>query len=445
MNAIQKTVEAEWYADVPRSIRSYAMAGTFLIVVCMGGFSTWAMTAPLAAAVIAQGTFVATGYNKVVQHLEGGIIKDLLVKEGDRVKEGQPLITLDRTAALAGERRLRLRRVRLEAVVARLQAEAQGLDAIRFPASILETRGDGEVAEIVKTQETHFSGARSKLNIETDMIERNIEALRVRADGYRHELSSMEMQKSLLDEEFQGKSILYKKGLIRGPEMKSIQRAIADAEGNIGRLTAEIGEIGIQATKYEEQIRQTMNAYRQAALNELQNAEADLDSVSEESRQAEDILKRTTIDAPVSGTVIRMYYHTSGGVIESGKAILEILPSGVPLIIEAQVPRAQIDNVHVGQKASVRLTALNRRTTPVLDGDVFYVSADALPVGSGDALQDFYLARVEIPGKELARVPGFAPTPGMPAEILVETAERTFFAYLVKPIRDSMSRAFMEN
>jgi HlyD family secretion protein len=276
------------------------------------------------------------------------------------------------------------------------------------------------------------------------MIERNMDALRVRADGYRHELTSMKMQKSLLDEEFQAKSTLFKKGLIRGPEMKSIQRAIADAEGNIGRLTAEIGEIQIQITKYEEQIRQTTNAYRQAALDELQSAEADLDSVSEESRQAEDILKRTTIDAPVSGTVIRMYYHTSGGVIESGKAILEILPSGVPLIIEAQVPRTQIDNVHVGQKASVRLTALNRRTTPILDGDVFYVSADALPVGSGDGLQDFYLARVEIPAKELARVPGFAPTPGMPAEILIETTERTFFAYLVKPIRDSMSRAFME-
>jgi len=445
MNAIQKAVEPEWYADVPRSIRSYALAGAFLIVVCMGGFSAWAMTAPLAAAVIAQGTFVATGYNKVVQHLEGGIIKDLLVKEGDHVKEGQPLITLDRTAALAGERRLRLRRIRLEAVVARLQAEAQGLEAIRFPDSIVQAGDDSEIADIAKTQETNFGASRNKLNIETDMIERNIEALKVRADGYQHELTSMQMQKSLLDEELHSKSILYAKGLIRGPEMKSIQRAIADAEGNIGRLKAEIGEIQIQVTRYEEQIRQALNAYRQAALDELQSAEADLDSVSEESRQAEDILKRTTIDAPVSGTVIRMYYHTSGGVIESGKAILEILPSGVPLIIEAQVPRTQIDNVHVGQKASVRLTALNRRTTPILDGDVFYVSADALPVGSGEGLQDYYLARVEISPSELARVHGFVPTPGMPAEILIETSERTFFAYLVKPIRDSMSRAFMEN
>jgi HlyD family type I secretion membrane fusion protein len=131
-------------------------------------------------------------------------------------------------------------------------------------------------------------------------------------------------------------------------------------------------------------------------------------------------------------------------VIESGKAIMEILPSDVPLIIEAQIPRTEIDNVKIGQKATVRLVALNQRTTPVLNGEVYYVSADALPDASGPVAQEVYLARVNLPVSELERVPGFAPTPGMPVEILIQTVERTFFSYLAKPIKDSMARAFME-
>jgi HlyD family type I secretion membrane fusion protein len=142
--------------------------------------------------------------------------------------------------------------------------------------------------------------------------------------------------------------------------------------------------------------------------------------------------------------VVRLYYHTPGGVIESGKPIMEILPSDVPLIIEAQVLRTEIDSVKVGQEATVRLTALNQRTTPVLNGEVYYVSADSLPDAANNGAREVYLARVSLPVRELSRVPGFAPTPGMPAEILIQTAERTFFDYLTKPIRDSMARAFME-
>src|SRR5690606_33164430 len=145
--------------------------------------------------------------------------------------------------------------------------------------------------------------------------------------------------------------------------------------------------------------------------------------------------------APVGGTVIRMNYHTPGGVIESGKGIMEILPADAPLIIEAHVPRNEIDDVRVGQKAIVRLVSLNQRTTPVLNGEVFYVSADALK-GEPTAPQEFYLARVRLPPDEISRVVGFTPTPGMPAEILIQTAERTFFNYLTKPVTDSMSRAF---
>jgi HlyD family secretion protein len=160
--------------------------------------------------------------------------------------------------------------------------------------------------------------------------------------------------------------------------------------------------------------------------------------------EAAGILDRTIIRSPVNGTVVRSYYHTAGGVITTGKPIMEILPAHVPLILEAQVLRTSIDQLHEGQMAAIRLSALNRRTTPVLNGKVFYVSADSIEENAGMSVKDVYIVRVEITEAELARIPGFHPVPGMPADVLIQNSERTFFEYLTKPISDSMSRAFKE-
>ena len=186
------------------------------------------------------------------------------------------------------------------------------------------------------------------------------------------------------------------------------------------------------------------SAYRQAALDELQMVQAELESLREQSRKARSILARSEVVAPVAGTIVRLHYHTSGGVIETGKPILEILPLNAPLIIEAMISRTEIDSVHAGQLAAVRLTALNQRTTPVLEGKVFYLSADAIAEGGQNGPQEVYLARISLDSGQLARVPGFSPTPGMPAEIMIQTQERTFAQYIAKPIMDSMSRAFRE-
>ncbi|MBK5569220.1 HlyD family type I secretion periplasmic adaptor subunit [Ensifer sp. SSB1] len=445
MTDAAKVQDLTWYAEVPRSIWQHTLIGFVLIGVTFGGFGAWAVTAPLAAAIIAQGSFVATGQNKVIQHFEGGIIKEILVSEGDHVTADQPLIRLDETAALANERQFFLRRARLEAIVARLNAQAHGLKEIALPDVLTShLKDDAEIAPIVQSQQLNFQTWRSKLDSDIGLLKRNIESLEFRSEGFQEQLKAVREQRSLLDEEYAGKKILLAKDLIRKTEIKTIQRAIADAEGQIGRLMSEVSETGAQILK-QQQVNQTEESYKEAALDELQKAEAELDTVREQLRGATNVLRRATINAPVTGTVIRMHYHTSGGVIESGKPIMEILPADVPLIIEAQVLRTEIDNIKVGEKATVRLTALNQRTTPVLNGQVFYLSADALPVQTQDGTREVYLARVSLPASELARVHNFAVTPGMPAEILIQTAERTFFDYLTKPIRDSMARAFMEN
>ncbi|WEX10466.1 HlyD family type I secretion periplasmic adaptor subunit [Chelativorans sp. AA-79] len=444
MSDIAKVHDIDWYAEVPRSITRQTTIGLVLLGLTFGGFGGWALTAPLAAAVIAQGSFVATGQNKIIQHLEGGIIKEILVNEGDHVELDQPLIRLDETAALAKERELFLRQVRLEAVAARLHTQLRGDEEISLPPILRDNRADVDVAPILNGQQLNFEAWKTKLQSEVALLEQNIEALGHRAEGYEKQREATVIQLQLLREEAEGKETLLAKGLMRKTEIKAIQRAIADATGEIARLAAEVAETRSQINKERQQIIQTEMAYREAVLDELQGIQAELDSVREQSRAAENVLQRATINAPVTGTVVRLNYHTAGGVIESGKGIMEILPVDAPLIIEAQVPRNEIDDVRIGQQATVRLVSLNQRTTPVLQGDVFYVSADALK-GDQAASQEFYLARIRLPASELARVRGFTPTPGMPAEILIQTAERTFFDYLAKPIADSMSRAFTEH
>lgn len=444
MSDIASVHDIQWYADVPRSILKHTVFGFALLGLTFGGFGTWALTAPLASAVISQGSFVATGQNKIVQHFGGGVIKELMVSEGDLVKAGQPLVLLDETAALARDRELFLRRARLEAIAARLLAQYQGLDRMSPPAFLKNHLGEPEVIEILESQKLSFDAQRNKIEGELSILEQNMLSLEFRAEGYDRQKASYEQQLELLRQEHKGKATLFDKGLLRGTELKAIERAMADAEGQIGRLDSEIDQATSQVERTRQEVVQAETAFREEALDRLQGIQGELDVVREQSREAENVLQRASILAPVSGTIVRAYYHTNGGVIESGKAVMEILPDDVPLLIEAQVPRTDIDNVRVGQMATIRLVALNQRTTPVLEGHVIYVSADALSDQQSGKNQDVYLARIDISPTQLARVRGFQPTPGMPAEIMIQVEERTFFNYLAKPITDSMARAFTE-
>ncbi|MBB3461121.1 HlyD family type I secretion periplasmic adaptor subunit [Rhizobium sp. BK377] len=436
--------QLEWYDDVPRSIRSHSLVGLTVLFASFGGFGYWAATAPLASAIIAQGSFVATGNNKVVQHLEGGIIKEMMVGEGASVKEGDVLLTLDQTAALTNERMLNLRRLRLEAVVARLRAEAQGTHELKLPDTVMEQASDPDVNAIIESQNVVFHSKRVKLEEQLNLIEKNIKSLEYRFEGYKGQRESFERQLALLSDERDSKERLVKVGYMRKTDLLAIERAIADAMGDISRLNGELNESEAEIAKFRQEAVIAVNSNKQAALDALETAESDLDGVREQAREASGVLERTTIRSPVTGTVVRSYYHTAGGVITTGKPIMEILPAHVPLILEAQVLRTSIDQLHEGQTAAIRLTALNRRTTPVLEGKVFYVSADSVEENAGLSVKDVYIVRVQIPDSEIARVHNFHPVPGMPAEVLLQTSERTFFEYLSKPVVDSMSRAFKE-
>ncbi len=433
-----------WFAEVPRSISRFTVVGITVMVLAFGGFGAWAFKAPLAAAVISQGSFVATGNNQIIQHLEGGIIGAILVSEGETVERGQPLVQLDETAGQAKLRELYLRRARLELVTSRLFAEYNGAETFPVPDFLKDAVNDPAVAQILANQRLNFESSKAKIAKDIGLLESNMLAITSRKEGVVAQQEALREQIALLEEDISSQSQLLNKGLSQRSQLNSLYRAKADGIGQIGQLDAEMLEVAALLAKHEQQIEQVIVEHRKAALDELQSVENELDTVRENYNRALDAYQRSSIISPVSGTVVRMNYNTPGGVIESGKTIAEILPANAPLIIETKLARTDIDSVQVGQSATIRLVALNQRTTPVLNGTVYYVSADALPDESELMPQEVYLARIRLSPEEVSRVRNFSPTPGMPAEVMIQTAERTFFEYLTKPITDSMSRAFRE-
>jgi HlyD family type I secretion membrane fusion protein len=212
-------------------------------------------------------------------------------------------------------------------------------------------------------------------------------------------------------------------------------------------MTGEIGDATERIARTRQQIEALRNATVKQAVEQMHEVAAEFTDLRERVRAAQSVVDRVNITAPVRGVVVKMRYHTPGGVIEPGKIIMQVLPLGAELIIEARVGLRDIDNVKIDQDAEVRLTALSRRVTPMVKGRVIYVSADSMPDESNAqaARKDVYIARVKLDPLEAARIPEFSPTPGMPVEVYIKSAERTFFDYLTRPIRDSMSRAFRES
>ncbi len=438
--------ELEWYDGVPRSVRWHTVIGLTLLIVALGGFGYWSTTAPLSAGLISQGSFVATGKNQIVQHLEGGIIAEILINEGDEVVAGQPLMRLDQTAAFAREEELFLRRARLEGITARLAAMADGRSDMPLPAFLIENAHLPEVAEIITSQRHAFDVAQQKLAIDITVLENSAAALAVRLEGFTQQARSSAELIAIISEELADKSALLDEGLVRSDAVNGLRRGLVEATGQLARLDSQIGETRLVLEKSVDQVEQARGAYLNEALEELQVMQAELDSVREQHNSAQSVSERSDIVAPVDGVVVQLKYNTPGGVIEPGKPIAEILPRDAPLIVETMVQRADIDSIHVGQKAMIRLVALNQRTTPVLEGEVFYISADAIrDTATGQATRDVYVARIALPVDEVARVQGdFQPLPGMPAEVIIATSERTFLQYVIKPIVDSMARAFRE-
>ena len=434
-----------WSASVPTSGRNAAISGYIILLGALFGFVIWAKMAPMDGAVIASGNFVAIGQNKIIQHLEGGIIQEILVREGDEVKKGQTLMRLDNTAARARLQRLIIRDFQLVIIQARLRAEARHRSKFKFPKALASQAKNKNVRSIFNGQTFIFKAHKDKLNAETEILKREIGSYVERVKGAKLQLKSVAAQRKFIEEEMRGKISLLNKGLLRKTEVLALKRARAKFQGESGRILALAGDGRQRIAKTERQILRVRTLVVQKAVEELHKTQAELQDVRERIRAARDVLMRVDITAPVGGIILKMKYHTAGGVVEPGKFILELLPISSKLIIQAHIRPQDIDHVKKGQEANVRLTALSARVTPMVTGHVVYVSADTLPDDQKKSTQDVYVARVALDAEQMKDLKQFSPTPGMPAEIYIKTGERTFFEYLLQPVFDSMSRAFRES
>ncbi len=437
----------EWCEDVPTDTRKPIYYGMAVLIVGVLGFGVWASFAPIQGAVIAAGNFVATGQNKIIQHLEGGVIRDILAKEGDIVNEGQTLIRLDPTDPEATLSRLMLRRHRTLALRARLNAEITGDADVQFPTDLTEKNSNREIQAILDGQMKEFKARRDNLQFSVRTIEQGIASIREGIRGNETQVKAVQRQLSLINEELEGKRELYQKGYVRKSDYLALERAKAALEGQIGQLSGAVSDARERISREEQRILQTKSELIRSATEQLRNVEAEFDDVRERIRMAESANARIELKAPVRGIVVKLMYHTPGGVIGAGKDVLELLPLDDSLIIEARVRPQDIDNVHSGQDALVRLTALNQRITPMVPGRVVYVSADALPderASRAGIATNTFVVRVVLDEAEAHKVPNFRSTPGMPAEIFVKTGEQTFLTYLIKPVLDSFNHAFRE-
>ncbi len=442
-----------WQRHVPNGIRRPTIVGLAIVAAWICGFALWAAMAPLDGAVVASGSFVATGQNKQVQHLEGGIIRDMLVREGDLVQAGQTLVRLDDTPAKSKLRRLVLREYRLLTMQARLEAQIDLKEDFILPEALAASAKDPEVAQIFARQKMELKARRQNQADEEQVLRKEVAALKESIGGYAAQTKSVEQRLTLFTEELKDKKSLLDRQLARKTEVMALRRAEADLAGSRGELLGRIADSRERIARSEQQITELRSSAMQKTIEELRQTETELDDVREQIGASRDVLERIDVRSPDRGIVVRVNYHSNGAVVAPGAVILELLPVDDKLVIEGRVNPNDISHVHDGQDALVRLTALNQRLTPVIAAHVVYVSADAIADQQQQQQANLvpfhhqsYIVRVKLDEDDVRKKIGdFNPTPGMPADVYIKTGERTFFEYMLRPVLDSFSRAFREH
>jgi HlyD family type I secretion membrane fusion protein len=417
-------------------------SGLLAVAVFVGGFGSWAALAPLSSAAVAPGTIIVETVKKKVQHLEGGIIAELLVREGDSVTAGQVLVRLDDLEAKALRDLLQAQQTALKAQQARLAAERDNLDALVFPEELETKRGDRKVAEVLIGQERIFASSRDALRGEVDVLGQRIAQLHAQIDASDAQRAAGFLQSSLIAEEAAAVRAMVDKGLERKPRLLALERNAAYLAGEQGEHAGRIAEARESIAGAQlEILNARRNRVEKAAL-ELREVETQLAQVEERLAEASAKLSRRDVVAPQDGTVLDLRYHTVGGVVPPGGDIMDIVPVNERLIVEARLSPIDIDIVHAGLPAKIMLSAYKGRTTPQINGRVLQVSADALM--DEQTRQSYFLARIEVDAGELGKLEHVQLSPGMPAETFIETGAHTFLEYLMQPLTDSFRRAFRE-
>jgi HlyD family type I secretion membrane fusion protein len=422
------------------SMRGAAIAGWTIIVLFFGVLGAWAMTAPLHGAVVANGVIKVEGNRRAVQHLEGGIVKELRVKDGVKVTAGDVLIVLDETQAQTEYDVLSRQALILRATEARLTAELVDGKAPAMP-EIFKTTG-GDVLEIWNAQLRQCESRRAALAGQRIVIKEKIAQLEHQIAGAQAQVKSYQAQRTSLVEEMESLAPLLKQGLIARPRYLQLERSAIALEGQIADAIASIARSRQAIAEQQQQMAQLDNDRMTEVTRDLRDTQAKLLEVIPRMMNAQTILGRLEIRAPNSGRVVGLTVFTVGAVIAKGEKIMEIVPDQDSLVIEAQVAVENISDVRPGSRAEVHLTAYQQRIVPVVRGEVTQISADRITEARTG--QAYYVALVRVDESELAALPNVQLYPGMPATVMIPTVERTAFDYLVGPLVMSFNHSFRQ-
>jgi len=432
--------------DEEEDLNTLTRKGRFLgygvLLAFVVGFGGWAAVSQLSSAALAPGVVSPDGARKTVQHYEGGIVNRIHVKQGDKVKPGDVLVTLADTRARSDYSESYERFVYLAAHAARLEAEAAGAKEIVFPEAI---QTDEPVTEKARAaQQSLFRSRREALASRENILRSRKQQLTEEITGLRETIAAQRQELGFIEKEIDSTQTLYEKGLAPLPRLLALQRAKAEIDGEIATNKASIARRQNEIGETDIQIVTSRADFRKEVDEELSRVRTALSEVQSRLPSREDALTRTTVTAPIGGTVMNVRVNTeAGGVVRPGEPIVDIVPEGTDPIIDARVSPLDIDNVHPGMLAKVVLPAYRQRNLPIIHGELTSISADRLV--DEKTGESYFLAKVKVNQEDLVDNPEVQLMAGMPAEVMLVTGERSFLDYLLKPFSDSILKAFREN
>ena len=414
----------------------------WLLCLFVGGFGAWAALAPLDGGAVAPGVVAPDSNKKTVQHLEGGIIAKLKVKEGDIVETNKPLVEFENLQPRATHDILQQDYRTQIATRIRLEAEKADATRLEFPP-LLKGSTDPQMRRILDDQQELFLSRLAFHQARIRVLTQRKTQLVEQIGGFRAQIQSVKTQLELIDDELAGKQYLYNQQMIPKPELRKLERAKAEIFGKQGEYLAAVARAEEQIGEAELQLVALRAERMEQIASQLDQVRAKLAEVDQKLQASRDVLERTIVRAPVAGIVLNLKFKTEGGVVMRGEPIMDIVPLDDTLLIDARVSPNDIDVVRSGLPALVHLTAYSNRGTPKVHGFVKTVSADR--VLDDNSKQPYFLARVAVDRAEIDRLnPKVELSPGMPAEALIVTERRTLMRYLMQPFLDAWRRSFRE-
>lgn len=427
----------------PTNDRWPRLFGLIVILVAFVGVGGWASFAKIEGAVVARGTVTVESYRQTVQHLEGGIVERLHVRDGDIVEKGDLLVQLDETRARAEYLMTWSRYISALARQSRLEAEIERQEEIHFPDKVVSSAEQSDrIKQVKRAQQRVFDTRQETLEGEIDVLNKRIDALGERIEGMQAQRQAKLRAIESLQEEIETKQRLVEREAIPESKLRPLERELASIQGKAGELKASIAASRIEIGEAQLKILQTRSEFQSKVATELRKTSDKVDELEEQLRAQEDTLARKQIRAPVGGEVVNMQVHSHRAVIKGGEPILDLVPEDEPLVLEGQVRPQDVDNVNTGMSADIRFTAFSFRSTPVVTGEVTFVSADSIKEQNKEP---YYKIRAIVENEEMAKLGNVSLRPGMPADIMINTGERTPLQYLAKPISDAIARSLREN